>query len=60
MVSVVVRKDEPFEKVVRRFRREVERAAMLDMGKDYNLKVVFALTTGRLPSMYLRRKTTYC
>lgn len=29
MVSVVVRKDEPFEKVVRRFRREVERAGIL-------------------------------
>ncbi|MFQ5904112.1 MAG: 30S ribosomal protein S21 [Candidatus Binatia bacterium] len=28
-ISVVVRKDEPFEKAVRRFRREVERAGIL-------------------------------
>jgi small subunit ribosomal protein S21 len=29
MVSVVVRKDEPFEKVLRRFRKAVERAGIL-------------------------------
>ncbi|MFX0197787.1 MAG: 30S ribosomal protein S21 [Candidatus Hodarchaeota archaeon] len=33
MVRVIARKDEPFEKVLRRFRREVEKAGILKATK---------------------------
>jgi small subunit ribosomal protein S21 len=36
VVTVVPRKDEPFEKVVRRFRREVEKAGILKATKVRN------------------------
>jgi small subunit ribosomal protein S21 len=36
MVTVVPRKDEPFEKLVRRFRREVEKAGILKATKVRN------------------------
>ena len=36
MVTVIPRKDEPFEKVVRRFRREVEKAGILKATKVRN------------------------
>jgi small subunit ribosomal protein S21 len=35
MISVVVRKDEPFEKVLRRFRKAVERAGILKETKKH-------------------------
>jgi len=36
VVTVIPRKDEPFEKVVRRFRREVEKAGILKATKVRN------------------------
>jgi small subunit ribosomal protein S21 len=36
VVTVIPRKDEPFEKVVRRFRREVEKAGILKAAKVRN------------------------